>query len=345
MEENLKNYKKAYILEVHRNFLILMTSDGAFLRYSKLNSSMYEIGDEIIIESSELENNGLCSYFNKPDKNFVLEESFKSLKYKNKFRLLRGIAVGVAAVVILTFGIYFGINYLNKTGYLPSFNLSFIASAKDKAVSEQSLASMSAENITSGTVASQSTGTEMLGAENISIKEDANETGSADKIAEDTSNGEKIQLKESFNLSPVNSKIFGKEIIVLDESGENVIVQNQNDYIENMQKQPVLYEGFYNMNTLNTDFVVDYPDIQIGYKVNEDINKLLTFNFIAIKQKQLFNGNINAVLNDENLTNTRTFSMIFKNFKYGQQRTEIIILENIEKGFKIIIYGYFNELN
>ena len=323
MEENLKNYKKAYILEVHRNFLILMTSDGQFLKYSKINSSIHEIGDEIIIEASVLENNGLYSYFNKPDKNFVLKEGFKSLKEKNKFKLLRGVAVGIAAVVILAFGIYFGINYLYKTGYLPSFNLSFIASAKDKAVSERSLTSMSAENISpdsAAEVAEQSNDNEMLGAEN-------------------------TYTKENYNLSTTNSKIFGEEIIVLDESGENVILQNQNDYIENMQKQPVLYEGFYNMNTLNTDFVVDYPDIQIGYKVNEDTNKLLVFNFIAVKEKQLFNGNVNAVLKDENLTNTRTFSMIFKNFKYGQQRTEVIILENIEKGFKIIIYGYFNELN
>lgn len=239
--------------------------------------------------------------------NFKLEsqEPDSSENNRNVFKILRGIAIGFTSIAVLVTGLYFGINYFNKAFPGSSINVA-------KADAEVFSASQDAS--------------EEINAESIEETELAQEA-----VPEDETKRE-------------------ESIVVGEESDEEEIILGEGTG-DTAHAQPVLYEGNYQMDKFNEDLLVDYPDIKIGYRINDhDIKdsgsengKNLILNFIAVKEKHIFNGNIDAILNNRELIITRTFSVIFENFEYGQERSEIILLEDVEKSFRIIVYGHFQE--
>lgn len=128
-----------------------------------------------------------------------------------------------------------------------------------------------------------------------------------------------------------------------DASFESLKSQPQQEAIQ----APLLYEAQYNIEKYNTDLIVEYPDLHIVYRINskqqnnEKPGDELNFNFTAVRNDISFNGNVDAILNDENRVPTRTLTVVFNDFALGQQKNESLILEDIEKSFKLIIYGYF----
>ncbi len=78
---------KAIIMEIYKNFCIVMTEDGKFLKY-KMPAGFAEIGDEVIIEKAPAL---------QPGKNWV-----------------RGISIAFAAVVVITTGSVFSYRYLKQ---------------------------------------------------------------------------------------------------------------------------------------------------------------------------------------------------------------------------------------
>ncbi|MBM3708083.1 MAG: anti-sigma factor domain-containing protein [Actinobacteria bacterium] len=83
---------KAIILEIYRKYCILMTKDGQFLR-KNIPAGLYEIGDEIIIDRFEE----------------------VTVSKRGKLPILIGrVASGLAAVVLIIIGLYFGVEFLKN---------------------------------------------------------------------------------------------------------------------------------------------------------------------------------------------------------------------------------------
>ncbi|MBM3700339.1 MAG: anti-sigma factor domain-containing protein [Actinobacteria bacterium] len=85
--------KSALIVEIYKNYCIVVTGDGQFLK-QEISAGTYEIGDSIIVAEKE------------PDR---FEEKSAI------FRILSRVAAGFAIVAVIAFGSYFGINFL-RTG-------------------------------------------------------------------------------------------------------------------------------------------------------------------------------------------------------------------------------------
>jgi hypothetical protein len=275
MERNLKTY----VMEINKDFSVLMTVDGQFLRYD-IPAGSFEIGDEVMLNNFQAE---------------TLSSGTVEIQKKN-FRIFKAFAFGFAAVVIFSFAGYFGVKYINK--------LEFTAPAGVASANMELLSDSSGEEKSLG----------MQGPEESGEAENAQQADESDEDSTTTIG---------------DSSISDSSIAA-----------------------PVLYEGAYAMDKFNTDLLVEYSDIQIIYRVNQqesaysdsemEKNRELLLKFLALKEKQLFNGNIDTILNDTNIQTTRTFTLVFENFKPGEEKTESIILEDVEKSFKIIIYGNFS---
>jgi hypothetical protein len=287
----MSKYLKAYIVEITRDFSVLMTADGQFIRYN-FPAGKHEIGDEVLYEDTETESAVLSQ-----------EE-----KQTNNFRMLKGLAIGFAAVVLIAFGSFFGVKYFNGLGSSASLK---VAGEDAAALSETGLAENSK--------ASQDSADELM----------LQDAASQEKAAQDTA--ESADSDES-----------GSTDVTEDTSGEGPV------------SSPILYEGLYKMDQFNTDLFVDYPDIKIQYRVNQDgqvcpgsdveLNRELSLNFTAIREQKSFNGNIDAILRNMEQEATRTFTVLLENFTQGQEKSELIPLEEAENSFKLIIYGYFEDL-
>ena len=197
-------------------------------------------------------------------------------------RMIGRVAIGFAAVAVITTGAYFGIKFANV-------------------------------NSTAGTV---------------SLAQATSQEKKITEVPESDANG---AVAES---SQQEASDVSVEILKAQPS-------------EEMSQASMLYEANYNIDKFNTDMLVEYPDLQIIYRVSREqlaaksSNDELTFNFTGVKDDYSFNGNVDAILNDENLIATRTFTVVFEDFTFGQKKYESLVLEDIEKSFKLIIYGYF----
>jgi len=250
---------KAYIVEIYKNYCIAMSADGQFLKQD-VAAGLHEIGDEVIIEEPKI---------------------LQAKKSRNIYGIISRVAIGFAAVAVITTGAYFGIKYIGT--------------------------SRSAESVSIAQAAVQESQTSQI-----------QSTGEGGAI-------ESSQQADS------------------EDAGEILKAQPQEETLQ----APLLYEASYNIDKFNTDLLVQYPDLRIVYRVNrEELESAgpgdeLSFNFTAVKNNALFNGNVDAVLNDENLIETRTLTVNFEDFAFGQQKYESLILQDIEKSFRLMIYGYF----
>ncbi len=260
----MRKYLKAYILDIQKDYVILLTTDGQFIKYN-VGSIQYEIGDEIIIAPQEIN-----------------EVGFENLKFKdsvkinrNILRLLRGIAIGFAAVIFLAIGIFFSINYINKLGFLPSFSLTsksnFLVKQDNLNTSNkivqgnvsESNGKNAEENAEETVLAMKSEPqNETLSDKNLELKSDNLESSENSVVQQDIISSE----------TSISASTYSGKIIILDENG-NIVSQNQTDNEQNLleiQKQPVLFEGFYGLDKFNQDFTLEYSDMLIGYRINKE---------------------------------------------------------------------------
>ncbi|MBN1298384.1 MAG: anti-sigma factor domain-containing protein, partial [Actinobacteria bacterium] len=221
-------YAQAVIVEINRNYSIVMTPDGQFLKQD-IPAGKYEIGDTVIVSLTEENKKG--------------ENAFV-------FRLASRIAVGFAACAIIALGSYFGIQYLQ-----PESN-TFTARMEengDKVIVQANVEQNYSETL-------------IAGESETDIAEDAGEQ----KMLTDLPENETVESDLSPEAGQVQEKMLSPEI----------------------ESMPVLYEGNYNLDELNTAFAIDYEDIKIDYHVGDAIvpedsrqtGKSLFFNFIQNKK-------------------------------------------------------------
>lgn len=103
---------KAYIVEIYKNYCIVMTADGQFIRQN-IPAGFHEIGDEISWEESGVLNAG------------------KS----NLMRMIGRVAIGFAAVAVITTGAYFGIKFANVNSTAGTVSLAQ-ATSQEKKITE-----------------------------------------------------------------------------------------------------------------------------------------------------------------------------------------------------------------
>jgi hypothetical protein len=90
---------KASVVDIHKDYCIVITQDGRFIRQDTPAGS-YEIGDEIVIETADL-----FTAMEKP--------------LKKPFGIFARLAAGFAAIVIIGGGAYIGIKYAGP-GFTPN---------------------------------------------------------------------------------------------------------------------------------------------------------------------------------------------------------------------------------
>lgn len=128
---------------------------------------------------------------------------------------------------------------------------------------------------------------------------------------------------------------------ILEESGDSSV--------EAFPAGNKLFEGGYSLENAGIDIPITLANINITYRVDEaeqalfdflDKERKLTFNFEGINEKTSFNGNADISLLNKDLTVTKSHTVIFDDFSFGQKKTEIIPLLD-ELSFKFIMYGFF----
>jgi len=275
---------KAIIIEIHKEYSIVLTEDGQFLKHPA-GAGLYEIGDDIFIDAQNL------------------PESI--MARGSVYRLISRFAIGFTAVAVIAAGSYFGIQFLKSNSLVPAATIAEAAAGQQE-------------------------------------RSDAKEIPEVLKDTGEQSSGE-IMLSSEYGPDESEGEDYGQQ---------DGLVEGQSQDIEGAEKGPLLpiYEGSYVLDKINTDIPIDYPDIKIYYHVeqeghtgdNKELIKSLLFEFIQNKKDALFNGSIDTVLRDMNLSALRTETVVFENFKYGEQEFREITLGNEEKSFKLIIYGSFD---
>jgi hypothetical protein len=100
---------RAIIMEIYKNFCIVMTEDGKFLKY-KMPAGFAEIGDEVIIEKTPVP---------QPKRNWV-----------------RGLSIAFSVIVIAT-GVVFSYRYLKQ--YTMILNAPAVAAARAEEAKDESV--------------------------------------------------------------------------------------------------------------------------------------------------------------------------------------------------------------
>ena len=103
---------KAVVMEIYKDYCIVMTKDGQFLRH-KISVGRLEIGDEIVIE--------------------------RHYSYEPKVSLIARFAVAAAVMVVLALGAVLGVRYISQ--YHAARDTAMVAeeAATEKAIVEEAL--------------------------------------------------------------------------------------------------------------------------------------------------------------------------------------------------------------
>lgn len=97
---------KSVVMEIHKDYFIVMTEDGQFLR-QEIPAGGLEIGDEIVIE--------------------------KAYYYERRASWVKSFAIAASVVVVVAVGSVFGVRYLKQ--YYPAGDIAMVA--EEKAVAEE----------------------------------------------------------------------------------------------------------------------------------------------------------------------------------------------------------------
>jgi len=97
---------KAVVMEIHKDYCIVMTEDGQFLR-QEIPAGRLEIGDEIVI--------------------------VKEYYYERRASWVKSFAIAASVVVVVAVGSVFGVRYLKQ--YYPAGDIAMVA--EEKAVAEE----------------------------------------------------------------------------------------------------------------------------------------------------------------------------------------------------------------
>ncbi len=97
---------KAVVMEIHKDYCIVMTEDGQFLR-QEIPAGGLEIGEEVVIE--------------------------KAYYYERRASWVKSFAIAASVVAVVAVGSVFGVRYLKQ--YYPAGDIAMVA--EEKAVAEE----------------------------------------------------------------------------------------------------------------------------------------------------------------------------------------------------------------
>ena len=303
---------KASIVEIHKNYCIVFTADGRFIRQD-IPAGAYEIGDKIIVDVTAISN-----VFEKP--------------LKKPFSMFAKLAAGFAAIVILTGGAYLGIRYAGL-----GFSSAQVKVASE-AVQAKTLDSSGQEDI-SGSQGAVDKSEDALAAEapvsepNVAgaqSKESSAETAKTAQSSTSNGTGQSDKTQSSQDSSTATSDT--------NNEGELALVTPH-----------VLFEGTFKLDKKNIDILIDYPDLNIAYTVEkpytQDSNpgEIETF-VLKIKnlQKSTFNGNIDIIFIDKDSGALQVSDFEIGNLGFNFVHTEFIKIAGNADSFKMTVSGNFS---
>ena len=305
---------KASVVEIHKNYCIVFTADGRFIRQD-IPAGAYEVGDEIIVDAAALSN-----VFEKP--------------LKKPFSMIARLAAGFAAIVFLTGGAYLGIRYAGLGfAFTPVKVASEAAQAKtidsfgqEDIAGSQAVADQIKQTLTAEAPDSESS---VAGAQSKESTADAEKTAPSSSISNGTGQSDKTQSSQDSSAAASDTN----------NEGELALVPSQ-----------VLFEGAFKLDKKNIDVLIDYPDLYITYSADQSYTQdsnpgeIETF-VLKIKnlQKSTFIGNIDIIFTDINSSTLQTSAIETGNLMFNDVYTQQIIVAANADSFRMTLYGSFNE--
>jgi hypothetical protein len=306
---------KASVVEIYKDYCIVLTRDGRFLRQD-VPAGAYEIGDEIVIEAA-----GLTAVNEKP--------------LKKPFGMFARLAAGFAAIVILGGGAYFGIKYAG-----PGFTLNPVKVASQEAQAK-TFTSTGQENTDGGYVTAQQ------GEQNLTAGAPDSVTGVAGAQSSESS----ADASKSVQSLPASNQDSGQSDKTQSSQDNGAATSDINSEDGNTPAPlPVLFEETIKLEKNNIDIPIDYTDLLITYKLGQaygqdkDTCEIGIFT-IKIKnvQKSTFIGNIDIIFIDKNSITLQTSAFETGYLVFNDDFTQQIQITSNTDSFIMTLYGIFNE--
>jgi hypothetical protein len=308
---------KASIVEIYKDYCIVLTRDGRFIRQD-VPAGAYEIGDEIFIEDA-----GLIAVMEKP--------------LKKPFGMFARLAAGFAAIVILGGGAYLGIKYAG-----PGFALNPVIAASQEAQTK-TLAQTAQGDSDEGDATGQQ------GEQNFAVEAPDSGAGVAGAQSSEASSSDVSNSGQSLPSSSQDSGQSDKTQS-FQENGSAASGANSGDGNDALAPLPVLFEETIRLEKNNIDIPIDYTDLIITYKVGQSYGQdkgtgeIGTFT-IKIKnvQKSTFIGNIDIIFIDKNSITLQTSAFETGNLVFNDDFTQQIQIASNTESFIITLYGSFDD--
>jgi len=305
---------KASVVEIHKNYCIVITRDGRFVRQD-MNAGVHEIGDEIVIDDADLFTAGV-------------KTGSKS------FSLFARLAAGFAAIVILSGISYFGIKY---AGW--GFPFSPVKAAVQ--VAQAKVSDSPAQEDANGGYSATEQSEQALAAE-----APASESGITGAQSSESS----ADAAQSAQSSSTPNQDIGQseKTVPPQDSGAAASGTNGEGGIS-LSPGQVLFEGTFKLYKNNIDILIDYPNLIITYKLGQVYNQDAGADEIGVftikiknQQKSTFKGNIDIIFTDKNSSILQTTAIETGNLGFNEEYTQNIQIAGNTDSFKMTLNGNFN---
>lgn len=291
---------KASVVEIHKDYCIVFTADGRFIR-KDMPAGAYEIGDEIIVDTTALSNG-----FEKP--------------LRKPFGIFAKLAAGFAAIVILGGGAFLGIKY---AGF--GFTLTPIKVASEAA--QAKIIDSTGKEDSEGSQGAADQGEQSLAAE--APAADAAKSVQSSSTSNGVGQSDEAQSSQDGSAATSDTN---------NEGGGLVLAPPQ-----------VLFAGTFKLDKKNIDILIDYPDLNITYTVEQPYVQssvpggIETF-ILKIKnlQKSTFNGNIDIIFIDKDRSTLQESDIKMGNMDFNFVHTEFIEIAGSADSFKMTVCGNFS---
>lgn len=305
---------KASVIEIHKNYCIVITQDGRFIRQDML-AGAHEIGDEIVIEAADL---------------FTAGKKTGS----KSFSMFAKLAAGFAAIVILSGISYLGIKYAGS-----GFSINPVKAASQ--VAQTKIADPPGQENTNGGYATTEQSEQAL-----AEKAPASESGITGAQSSESS----ADAAQSGQSSSTSNQDIGQseKTVPSQDSGAAVSGTNGEGGLA-LSPGQVLFEGTFKLYKNNIDILIDYPDLFITYKLGQAYTQDAGADEIGVftlkvknLQKSTFIGNIDIIFTDKNGSSLKTTAIETGNLDFNKGYTQTIQIAGNADSFKMTLYGNFN---
>jgi hypothetical protein len=296
---------KASVVDIHKDYCIVITQDGRFIRQDTPAGS-YEIGDEIVIETADL-----FTAMEKP--------------LKKPFGIFARLAAGFAAIVIIGGGAYIGIKYAGP-GFTPNPVKVASQAAQEKTTASPGQEGADGGNATLGqdeqalAAAAPDSVPGVAGAQPSESSADTAQSGqsSSSSSNQDSSGAAVSDTNDEKVLTPAPLPLLLEGAFKLEKNNIDILIDYQ-------------------------DLLITYKLWQ-SYGQDSGTGEIGIFT-LKIKniQKSTFTGNIDIIFIDKNSGILQTAAFETGNMGFNDDYTEQIQVAADADSFIMALYGSFNE--